>query len=53
MAVWSPRELLSEDPRGDYCLSVVVTDADGRNAYADIGFVVKGVIIEEVDLDEE
>lgn len=51
VAVWSPREEVYGV--GDYCLSIVVTDSEGHDAYADIGFVVKKIIVLEVDLDEE
>ena len=51
VAVWSPREEVNGV--GDYSLSVVVTDADGNDAYASINFIVKKVIIEEINLDDE
>lgn len=55
VAVWAPREDLPiyQNPVGDYNLSVLITDADGLDAYADINFQVRKLIIEEVNLDEE
>lgn len=60
VAMWTPREnipvLLHQLygwPIGPYTLSVLVTDADGNDAYADINFLVRKVIIEVVNLDEE
>jgi len=53
VAMWTPRENIGTSPVGTYELSVIVTDADGNDAYADINFLVRKVIIEEVNLDEE
>ncbi len=60
VAVWAPIEGIPlwqyEDygwPIGTYTLDVIVTDADGLNAFTSINYSVQKVIIETIDLDKE
>jgi hypothetical protein len=53
VAWWAPKEGCPFSPVGYYTFGVIITDQNGHSAMTSIGFSIRAVIVEEVNLDEE